>query len=54
MQPYLFGFNVPRKFAASKRIHGIGHTPIDPGYVIRNWFYVDPEIPGTRPALSNL
>ena len=54
VQPYLFGFNVPRKFAASKRIHGIGHTPIDPGYVIRNWFYVDPEIPGTRPALSNL
>ena len=54
VQPYLFGFNVPRKYAASKRVHGITHTPIDPGYVVRNWHFVDPTIPGTRPALSNL
>ncbi len=54
VQPYLFGFNVPRKFAASNRVRGIEHTAIDPGYVIRNWHFVDPSIPGTRPALSNL
>ncbi len=54
VQPYLFGFNVPRKFAASNRIHGIEHTPIDPGFVIRNWHYTDSSIPGTRPALSKL
>lgn len=54
VQPYLFGFNVPRKFAASNRIHGIKHTPMDPGFVIRNWYFTDPEVPGTRPALSRL
>ena len=53
VQPYLFGFNVPRKFAASKRVHGITHSPINPGYMIRNWHFVDPTLPGTRSALPN-
>ena len=51
LQPYLFGFNVPRKYAASLNVRGIKHTPINPGYVLRDWYYVDPKIPGTRAAL---
>lgn len=51
LQPYLFGFNVPRKYAASLKVRGIKHTPISPGYVLRDWYFVDPEVPGTRPDL---
>ncbi|WP_145200593.1 ABC transporter substrate-binding protein [Planctomycetes bacterium Poly30] len=54
VQPYLFGYNVPIKFAASKRIHGIEHSPIDPGYMIREWYFTDPSVPGTRPALTKM
>jgi len=50
-QPYLFMFNVPRKYAAAKKVRGIKHTPINPGYVLRDWYYVDPSIPGTRATL---
>lgn len=52
LQPYLFMYNVPRKYAANLKIRGIKHTPIDPGYVLRDWYYVDPSVPGTRPALK--
>ena len=47
-QPYLFGFNVPNKFAMSKRIRGFQAFAIDPGYAIRRWHFVDPNEPGTR------
>ena len=45
-------FNVPRKYAAAKKVRGIKHTPINPGYVLRDWYYVDPSIPGTRATLQ--
>ncbi|MEM8711538.1 MAG: ABC transporter substrate-binding protein [Planctomycetota bacterium] len=54
VQPYLFGFNVPRKFAISNRLGKIKHTPIDPGFIVRDWYFIDPSVPGTRPALSSL
>ena len=50
LQPYLFGYNVPQKFAVSKRIRGFQTSAIDPGYMIRRWYFVDPEEPGTRPS----
>ena len=47
MQPYLFGYQVPKKFAANKNIRGLQNLKIDPGYVIRRWYY--PEgTPDTR------
>ncbi|QDU66655.1 ABC transporter substrate-binding protein [Engelhardtia mirabilis] len=49
LQPYLFGYNVPQKFAMSKRIRGFQAFAIDPGYSIRRWYFVDPSEPGTRP-----
>ena len=48
LQPYLFMYNVPNKFAMSRKIHGYQSFAIDPGYSIRNWYYIDPTIPGTR------
>lgn len=48
LQPYLFGFNVPQKFAMSKRIRGFKTYAIDPGYSIRDWYFVDADEPGTR------
>ena len=47
-QPYLFGFNVPRKFAMSKRIRGFQMFAIDPSFSIRRWHFTDPSEPGTR------
>ncbi len=52
VQPYLFGFNVPRKFAMSKRIRGMQNFAVDPGYSIRRWYFPDPEEPGTRTTLN--
>jgi peptide/nickel transport system substrate-binding protein len=50
LQPYLFGYNPPRKFAMNKRIRGFQSVPISPNYVVRRWYY--PEgTPGTRPTL---
>jgi len=49
-QPYLFGFNVPRKFAMSKRIRGFQMFAIDPSFSIRRWYFTDPAEPGTRAA----
>jgi len=48
LQPYLFMYNVPNKFAMSKRIRGFQAFAIDPGYSIRRWYFVDPAEPGTR------
>ncbi|MEO1698575.1 MAG: ABC transporter substrate-binding protein [Planctomycetota bacterium] len=53
-QPYLFGHTVPRKFAANLAVRGLKHTPIDPGYVLRDWYYVDPSVPGTRATLTGM
>jgi peptide/nickel transport system substrate-binding protein len=47
-QPYLFGFNVPTKFAMSKRIRGIKTVAIDPGYVLRDWYFTSLKEDGTR------
>ncbi len=47
-QPYLFGFNVPSKFAMSKRIRGFKAVALDPGYVLRDWYYTSLDEPGTR------
>nr|MBC8451135.1 hypothetical protein [Planctomycetota bacterium] len=48
LQPYLFGFNVPSKFAMTKRIYGYQNFAIDPGYSIRRWYFIDPKEPNTR------
>ena len=48
LQPYMFLYNVPSKYAMSRKIHGYQTFAIDPGYSIRRWYYIDPAIPGTR------
>ena len=50
--PYIFMYNVPRKFAMSKQLRGVQIVAPDPGYVIRRWHYVDPEVAGTRATLD--
>lgn len=52
LQPYLFMYSVPRKYAANLNLRGIRHTPISPGYVIRDWYYSDAQVPGTRKSLK--
>jgi peptide/nickel transport system substrate-binding protein len=42
LQPYMFGVNVPRKFACSKRVRNVECFVLDPGYSIRRWFVIDP------------
>ncbi len=42
LQPYMFGVNVPRKFAMSKRVRNLECFVLDPGYSIRRWFVVEP------------
>ncbi len=51
VQPYLFCLNVPITYAASNKIHGIEPAPMTPGYVIREWHYTDPAVPGVRGSL---
>jgi peptide/nickel transport system substrate-binding protein len=51
IQPYMFMYNVPTKFAMSKRLRGFQALAIDPGYVIRRWYYIDPAEKGTRTSL---
>ena len=52
VQPYLFMYNVPKKFGASLKVRGIRNSAIDPGYVIRDWYFVDPSVKGTRESLE--
>ncbi|MDA8592430.1 ABC transporter substrate-binding protein [Planctomycetota bacterium] len=52
VQPYLFMYNVPKKFGASLKVRGIRNSAIDPGYVIRDWYFVDPSVKGTRSSLE--
>ncbi len=52
IQPYMFMYNVPQKFAMNKALRGFQAVPIDPGYIIRRWHYVDSGIEGTRATLD--
>ena len=52
VQPYLFLFNVPRKFGMTRRLRGFQAVAIDPGYVLRRWYFWDPAEPGTRRTLD--
>jgi ABC-type transport system substrate-binding protein len=49
--PYLFGYNVPRKFALKKEIRGFQSFAIRPGYAVRFWHYPAGH-PGTRATLE--
>jgi peptide/nickel transport system substrate-binding protein len=48
LQPYLFGWNVPRKIAINKRVHGMKLYKFEPGYRMRD-LYLEAGTPGTRP-----
>ncbi len=50
LQPYLWHYNLPTKYAISRRLHGFQAFAIDPGYTIRGWYYALGE-PGTRASL---
>jgi peptide/nickel transport system substrate-binding protein len=50
--PYLFMYNVPRKFAMNRKLRGFQVVAIDPGYVIRRWHYIDQSVAGTRKTLN--
>ncbi len=52
VMPYMFLYNVPQKYAMSKRIRGFQAFAIDPGYSIRRWYFYDPAEPGTRKTLD--
>ena len=41
LQPYMFGVNVPRKFAMSKRVRNLECFVLDPGYSIRRWYVIE-------------
>ncbi len=48
LQPYLFGWNVPRKLAFNKKLRGVKLYKFDPGYDLRDLYYEE-GTPGTRP-----
>ena len=48
LQPYLFGWNVPRKIAVSKKLHGVKLYKFEPGFRMRD-VYFEAGTPGTRP-----
>jgi len=52
VQPYLFGYNVPKRFAINRAIRGVQGFAIDPGYSLRRWYYSDPENPALRKTLE--
>ncbi len=47
-QPFLFGWNVPRKIAFSKKLRGVRLYKFSPGYRLRDMYYGE-GTPGTRP-----
>jgi len=47
LQPYLFGFSPPRKFAYSQKLRGVEFVRPDPNYVARRW-YLPAGTQGTR------
>ena len=48
LQPYLFGWNVPRKIGFNKRVHGVKLYKFEPGFRLRD-MYLEKGTPGTRP-----
>ena len=51
LQPYLFGWNVPRKVAFNKNLRGVKLYKFTPGYRLRDMYYEE-GTPGTRPLES--
>jgi peptide/nickel transport system substrate-binding protein len=47
LQPYLFCYNVPRKFLMNRALRGFESVPLEPNYVVRRWYYAA-GTPGTR------
>ena len=47
LQPYLFAFSPPRKFALDQGLRGVELVLMDPNYVLRRW-YRPAGTPGTR------
>jgi peptide/nickel transport system substrate-binding protein len=52
LQPYLFGWNIPRKIAFNKKLHGVKLYKFNPGYRLRDMYYGE-GTPGTRPIGSS-
>lgn len=49
LQPYLFGWNVPRKLAINKDLRGVKLYNFEPGFSLRDMYYeYDPENPKLR------
>jgi peptide/nickel transport system substrate-binding protein len=47
LQPYMFCFNVSRKYVMIRALRGFQSVAIDPYYVVRRWYY-PAGTPGTR------
>jgi ABC-type transport system substrate-binding protein len=47
LQPYLFCYSAPRKFAMKRTLRGFEAVTLDPSYVLRRWYYPK-DTPGTR------
>ncbi len=52
VQPYLFMYNVPQKFALHQRFRGFQAVAIDPGYMIRRWHLWREGEAGARATLD--
>ncbi|GJM43944.1 MAG: hypothetical protein DHS20C21_07860 [Gemmatimonadota bacterium] len=52
LQPYLFGWNVPKKIAFNRALHGVKLYKFSPGYRLRDMYYAE-GTPGTRPLGSS-
>jgi peptide/nickel transport system substrate-binding protein len=48
LQPYLFGWNVPRKLAFNKKLHGVKLYKFEPGFSLQDLYY-EAGTEGTRP-----
>lgn len=48
LQPFLFGWNAPRKIAFNKNLRGVKLYKFDPGYRLRDMYYKEGTA-GTRP-----
>lgn len=47
LQPYLFCYNVSRKYVMIRALRGFQSVAVDPYYVVRHWYY-PAGTPGTR------
>jgi ABC-type transport system substrate-binding protein len=41
LQPYMFAFTVPTKFAVAKRVRNFKSYGLNPGYSVRDWYVVE-------------